>query len=499
MNAQEAEQVSNVVALDQPNSNARKWRHLPSEVLQRIAAVTEAKPKEASHAETYVRHLRKHFASAEDGRAWYYEGGKWCVDSDIIAETKASQLIRAAGGRPEPKLVKDILFGLGRLEHPVPCPRHGINVKNGFLELVDGEWRLAPHDSAHGQRYVLPFEYQPGGSCPRWEEFLKQTQPDPDVIEHLRQFFGWVLLGSRRPHEERFAVWHGDGANGKSVALGVLKSLVGPANAASLSLHEFVGRNVELLSGKLVNLGSETERAERVETAMLKKLVSCEPVLATPKYRHHYEVTCNAVLVFAVNDVPPIDDRSGGIWRRLLLVSWPRVIDEAAREKDLLRYLVEHELPGILSWALVGASSVLTSGLFVPASVAATSARLRLDNNCVAMFAQDCTEAEGDAVISKSDLYRAFQCWCGERGYKAVSEVNFGKDLRRAVPGLKDAKTRTGYTDIEGRRISSRLNAYAGLHVPAERITRDVFVGGKRSRTNRPIGQRANAATTLQH
>ncbi|SMF52440.1 DNA primase family protein [Pseudogulbenkiania subflava] len=490
-----AQQFNNIISVLPVAPKPLKWNHVPASALTMLRNVIQVTPKAAAISETYMNELRPYFANGGDGRIWYYDGAKWCVESDLDAETKISELIRDVGGKPTRNLVPGLQFELTRLSQRVPESASGINVANGFLQCVGQQWVLTPHHKNYGQRYQLPFDYDPQATCPLWMSFLERMQPSEEVRRYLQNFFGWVVLGHNRPHEEKFAIWLGDGANGKSVAIGVLKALVGDENAATLSLNELNGKSVELLANKLVNVGSETERTERVETAILKKLVSGEPVLATPKYRHHYTMTCNTALVFAVNDVPVIDDRSGGTWRRLMLVEWPVTLEEHERDKKLQDKLAQQELPGILNWALEGALRVLEEGLVVPTSVTASGSRLRQENNAIALFVEDAVQLHKEAVIAKGDLYKAFKLWCLSHGHKVMSEVNFGKELRRLKLDLRDAKTPAGYVDIEGYRLNSRLNAYRGLMIPAERISREIQHGdGPRLRTNNAIGQLLVAA-----
>lgn len=490
-----AEQFNNTISVLPVAPKPFKWTHVSGNALTMLRNIIQLTPKAGAITETYMNELRPYFASEGDGRIWYYDGAKWCVETDLDAETKLSELIRSVGGKPTRNLVPALLYELTRLDQRVPASASGINVGNGFLQCVGQQWSLTSHHKNYGQRYKLPFDYDPKATCPLWIRFLARMQPSEEVRRYLQSFFGWVVLGHNRPHEEKFAIWLGDGANGKSVAIGVLKALVGEENAATLSLNELNGKSVELLTNRLVNVGSETERCEKVETAILKKLVSGEPVLATPKYRQHYTMTCKTALVFAVNDVPAIDDRSGGTWRRLMLVDWPVTLEEHERDKKLQDRLVQQELPGILNWALEGALRVLEEGLEVPESVTTSGQRLRSENNAIALFVEDAVQLHKEAVIAKGDLYKAFKLWCLSHGHKVMSEVNFGKELRRLKLDLRDAKTPAGYVDIEGYRLSGRLNAYRGLMIPAERISREIQkVDGPRLRTNSAIGQLLVAA-----
>jgi putative DNA primase/helicase len=472
------------------------FSHIPLQILSPIVRQLTQDKQKYDKAETYVKALIDHFYGNGDGRPWFYSQGHFKILDDLKNEAEIADFIYRCGGNPTQSKVSGVLYQLSRIAKPVPNAEVGLNVANGFLELNGGQVKLLPHDEARGQRYVLPFEYNPSSSCPLWSAFLQRVLPDPVVREYLQDFFGYILLGGARPNAECFAVWKGEGANGKSVALAVLQILIGHENYSSLSLHELTPRNTESLINKIANIGSETERSAALQTSVLKRMVSLEPILAEPKYRPHYSFVSSAVPVFAVNDLPPIDDRTDGIWRRMHLIKWSVTIPENERDTTLSKKL-QGEIEGILIWAIQGAQRVLARGLVVPKQVREATATIRLEANNIAMFCSAVVEKHDDYYVSKDDLYQAYSAWCKRNGYKAVGLINFAKELKRSIPSVGESKSRSGYVDWRGREVMTRVNVWTGIHVPEDQVEREVSVNGRREVLVSAIGSKARLEETV--
>lgn len=468
------------------------FNQIPSQAQSQVALLL-AENKKYDRAESYVKALAEYFYQNGDGRPWFYYRGHFRVLDDIKNESEIANFIHGCGGNPTKSKVADVLFQISRLAKPVPKAAVGLNVANGFLDLNGGHVTLLPHVEAQGQIYILPFEYNPDSPCPLWEEFLQRVLPDKEVREYLQDFFGYILLGAARPNSECFAIWIGEGANGKSVALRLLQWLIGQENYSCLSLHEMTARNTESLVNKVANIGSETERSAAVQTSVLKRMVSLEPILAEPKYRPHYSFVSTAVPVFAVNDLPSIDDRTDGIWRRMHMIRWSVTIPEKERDTALPQKL-QGELEGILNWAIKGAQRVLANGLVVPKQVRDATTTVRLEANSSAMFCSVTVEKRDDSYVSKDDLYQAYRAWCKHNGYKPVSNINFAKELKRSIPEIGESKSRGGYVNWRGQEAMTRANVWTGIHVPEGLVEREVVVNGRRVVLASAVGSQAKQA-----
>jgi putative DNA primase/helicase len=99
-----------------------------------------------------------------------------------------------------------------------------LNVLNGELDLRTGA--LHPHDPKHLHTRLAPVPYDPAAVCPRWHLFLAEIFPaDSELWEFLRLLTGYLLTGDTREQAAFFLV--GKGANGKSVLVETLRSLLG--------------------------------------------------------------------------------------------------------------------------------------------------------------------------------------------------------------------------------------------------------------------------------
>lgn len=470
------------------------FRHLPFETARAlIAAVKDAGIDRYGNRrdtpDVYVKRLRMYFGRRGDGRLWYYTGTHWqpCDEEDAISA--ASHLIEACGGsQKDPRKARDLCQMLLALVSKVPDAETGINTANGLLVPEGDTWTLLPHRPGDGQLSCLPYRYDPHADCPRWRQFLAEVQPDPAVQQFLQELVGYILLGVARPRAEAFFVFIGIGRNGKSVFLETTRAVVGEAACAALSMHQFTNRNMEQLVGKLVNVGSETEDSQPMPTALFKQAVSGELILAEPKYRSHYTFRNTAALLFAVNGLPSITDKSDGIWRRVKIVPWPRVIDNP--DPDLIQKLLT-ELPGILNWALAGAIAVLRRGRLIdPPQVTEAVAKARTENNSVALFLAECAEhggADQTHRISKGDAYAAYQIWC-EGSYRPLARHNFGREISRLLQCKDDLKVSALYTDIHGFTIRNRPDAYP-FSIPAGKVLRIVNSDdGHATRTKAAVG-----------
>src|SRR5690554_1428396 len=128
---------------------------------------------------------------------------------------------------------KDVLFNIGY----DPDLRH-INLQNGMLDWKTGE--LKPHEFNYFSQCQLPVEYAPGADCPKWEQALEQWVPEKEARMFLQEFTGYCLILDTSLHKA--VILHGNGSNGKSTFLNVLKALFGEENLSSIPLHRLSER-----------------------------------------------------------------------------------------------------------------------------------------------------------------------------------------------------------------------------------------------------------------
>ena len=76
------------------------------------------------------------------------------------------------------------------------------------------------------------------------------------------------------------------------------------------------------------------------------------------KHRDPFEFQHYAKLLFSANEFIPSRDRSYGFFRRFQIIRFERIFKESEQDQDLEETL-QHDLPGILNWALLGLKKLI--------------------------------------------------------------------------------------------------------------------------------------------
>ncbi len=88
-----------------------------------------------------------------------------------------------------------------------------LGVANGVLDLRTGKLLPTSPDVLVSKRCNVA--YDPGATCPRFKQFLREVQLEKEMCLFLLRFMGYCLTGD--VSRQVFAFFHGHGANGKSV------------------------------------------------------------------------------------------------------------------------------------------------------------------------------------------------------------------------------------------------------------------------------------------
>jgi P4 family phage/plasmid primase-like protien len=344
-----------------------------------------------------------------------------------------------------------------------------IAMKNGLLDLgalMSGlesqETGLSPHSPLWFSRVCLPYDFDPGAQCPKWMAFLeKNLEGDAERIALLQEWFGYCLTPDTS--QQRFLVLEGEGCNGKSVACAVLTALLGEANVSHVALEGF-GQRFTLTQtlGKLANIASEVGEIDKVAEGVLKSFTSGDRMMFDRKNIDPVEALPSARLVLATNNRPRFSDRSGGIWRRLLLMPFRVQIKQEERVYGMDKagwWLQQGELPGVFNWAIEGLKRLRERGCFTEPKVCQEAvADYKTDCNPAREFLKElCKESKSGRALVET-VYGDYQSWCKANGYQPMSNANFGKELARTYPSV---------TKERGTAKDDRRNVYVGLaHYP---------------------------------
>lgn len=245
-----------------------------------------------------------------------------------------------------------------------------------------------------------------------------------------QEFFGLCLIKTQKYEKALFLI--GEGSNGKSTVLHILQQILGKRNYSAVPLELFNNPHYTAnFYNKLANISIETNAKSSVYDSLMKAVVSGDTITADGKYQPLIQFNPFCKLIFALNNMPRVDDKTDAFYRRMLIVRLNRQFTEEEQNKDL-RTELESELDGVFLWMLEGLKRLQARGRFELSGVMKKEIEeYRKENNNVMTFVdEDCT-LETSAIISKQTLYNAYVEWCKANGYKELGKLKFG---HRKIP-----------------------------------------------------------------
>jgi putative DNA primase/helicase len=317
---------------------------------------------------------------------------------------------------------------------------------------------------------ALPFHYD--RYAPRPGLFLDkllgyQWWDDAESVDVLQEWFGYCLTADNR-RMQKMLLLHGETGTGKSVLADVLRLLLGADNCAEVDTKALQdSHGTENLPGKLLITFSDSRTSDRSDNLsllqFLLKAIGEDPIPINPKGKRRYDAHLTAKVMMVCNELPYLQDSSGAMDRRLLLLHTPRTVTDEDRD-DYLRDKLTDELPGILNWALEGRARLLARGKFVqPKSGLPLLEQARIDANPVLPFVEErCCLGGVDHQVDATRLRENYAEWCTARGLKPFSLSAFGRCLSRAARTLGGTVERV--RDADPDRHGGKLPAkYVGI------------------------------------
>lgn len=187
----------------------------------------------------------------------------------------------------------------------------------------------------------------------KWLEFLAQIlwwwEDKDSIISFLQEYIGLLFVPSTKYEKGLLLYWAW--ANGKGVLLDLIQYIVWSENVANVGLHEInKEQNIYLLFGKLLNIDTDMQQGVQLDSSIIKKIVSWEPVVGKVVYQKPISFTPYARLLLATNELPYLKTLDNSIKRRFVFLNLKQsfVWKEDLNLKDKLKF----ERDAIFVWAI---------------------------------------------------------------------------------------------------------------------------------------------------
>lgn len=421
-------------------------------------------------------------------KLYVYKDDYWKPNAMRIVEEECNKRLVDEHRKNRVTEVKEIIKterSISRFEFTPP--QYKVNFENGAYNLQTGE--LEEHDPENYFTQKIPWEYDPHAVCPAINDFVHEiTHTDADA-ETLMEAAGYTMMPSI-PISKAF-ILVGEGGNGKTMFLELLKELLGRENYKEEDLQQLEETRfgTQSLYQKLA-LFSDDLPSKGLKTAgTFKSLVGGGEVRAEYKGGAHFQFKNYATPIFACNDIPETQDNSDGFFRRWMIVNFPYKFkdnpssqDEYQKEKKpenelKMELLDDDEIKGFINEAIVHIESVLDDGKFthdldveeirkqwnaysdpvnefiekyVEQGITKNEAERKASNQV------EFTEYDFDYIL-KDDLYELISIYCEGRSTRPPTKMELTKILGKKQFYFSTTRSRKPGED------ESRKQIYRGL------------------------------------
>jgi len=298
-------------------------------------------------AELLITHYEQRLAVPQVGEdLCRYENGAWQIlPHGVLSREIAAlfQKIRAPFSAPG---ISGIIDTLKLMVPQTGKPaRSLIGFRNGVFDTVTGHF--SPHNPNNWLRTVNSVDYT-------------QPKAGENLAEYAPNFWQWLTRAANQQSEKQERIlaalfmvlanrydWQlflevtGPGGSGKSVMASIARMLAGEDNTTSASIEtlESARERASVVGYSLIVLPDQEKWSG--DGAGIKAITGGDAVAIDPKYRDAYSAHIPAVILAVNNNPMQFSDRSGGVTRRRVIITFPEVIPANERDPQLIEKIAQ--------------------------------------------------------------------------------------------------------------------------------------------------------------
>lgn len=368
------------------------------------------------------------------GNVYFYNDTYYSDNKDILA-SKMLQVLPELSSSQIREVLENIRIKKS-IENEIVNSDY-INLRNGLYNIATNEF--VPHTPHIFTLNQLQCIYDPDAFSQDVYDTMKSLACDNEnIITLLIQMLGYCLLGNCR--FQKSFILLGNGRNGKSMFLEMIRNWLGDDNCSSLALEDLSERfRTAELVGKMVNIGDDSGHNLLENTAIFKKLVTGDSITVERKNAQPFKYKNTAKLLFAANSLPPTTDKSEGFFRRCVIIPFNAVFRETDKNYDenrLDKLITDDAKSYLFKLALLGLQSLLENKKFaIDDNTSKLTREYQISNDNVLQWRCDTSEMKFTNIRS---AYTSYVVYCTSHKYKPLSIGKFEREYIRTQENIKE-------------------------------------------------------------
>ena len=311
------------------------------------------------------------------------------------------------------------------------------NCQNGTLHL--DTMQFTPHRASDKLTKISNVVYNPEARCERFEKFVDEIMcGDQEKASFLQKALGYGITGDTR-YECFFIFYGATTRNGKGTlcesVLKVLGSYGCTARAETIGIKQntssqMPSEDIARLAGvRFVNI-SEPDRSLRLDAALVKSMTGNDTMNARFLHENSFDFKPQFKMYINTNYRPAINDLTLFSSGRVIIITFDRHFGEGEQDTNLkVLFSRPNSQSAILNWLVEGYAMLCKEGLKLPQTVKAAIEEYHKDSDKIRCFMDECLEADTDAEVRTAAVYKEYQQWCEDNGYRAESSKKFKESL----------------------------------------------------------------------
>lgn len=319
------------------------------------------------------------------------------------------------------------LFSNCKFDEQLDSNKHLLCFNNGVYDLQKQEFRNGcPDDYISFCTHIDYMEWkdvQNTKEARELKDFLAKILPQADVRKYVLKLISSFLSGSTG--DQKFHIWTGSGANGKSKLVDLIEAAMGDYSYSLpitvLTRKRGTGATPEMAEtkGKRFVHFQEPEKEDKIQVGYMKELTGGDKISTRKLYKNPIMFRPQFKTILCCNDLPEIPSTDGGTWRRIRRVDFPsKFVDEPTAPNEFLK---DPDIPEKLKiWApyfmsmLIGIyDRYLKEGLKEPESVIRCTKEYQRRSDIFLDYIEENVEITNNEkdTITFNALYANFRTW----------------------------------------------------------------------------------------